>query len=87
MPKPCNAWNKPSPMFAVSWSEAAIADLDAILRYLAEVNPQAALRYAENFTSTAQLNRLYAGDFPRLGSQPAFPLLLVHLAVPDDLPH
>jgi hypothetical protein len=29
--------------------------LDGILRYLAEVNPQAALRYAENFTSTAQL--------------------------------
>ena len=37
-------------MFAVNWSEAAIADLDSILRYLGEVNPQAALRYAENFT-------------------------------------
>ena len=42
-------------IFAVNWSEAAIADLDSILRYLGEVNPQAALRYAENFTSTAQL--------------------------------
>lgn len=27
-------------MFAVNWSEAAIADLDSILRYLGEVNPR-----------------------------------------------
>ena len=60
-------------MFAVNWSEAAIADLDDILRYLGEVNPQAALRYA--------------GNLPRLGSQSALPLLLVCLAVPDHLPY